>query len=516
MNHLIILAIVLPLLTGALLLLLTHRARTLRRKVNLAAMAVLVLISLVLLQQAATGEVQVYHLGDWPPPYGIVLVLDRLSAMMALLTATLGFCTLLFAIRGADTAGRSFHALLQFQMAGLNGAFLTGDLFNLFVFFEILLLGSYGLLLHGGSRTVCRADSCYSLYGGPNRTRAALHYVILNLIGSSVFLIAVGAIYASLGTLNMADLAGRMADAAVVHSRLIHAGALLLLVVFALKAAIFPLQFWLPAAYANASAPVAALFALMTKVGVYAIIRIYTLIFGATAGPLAGLAEPWLIPLALLTFAAGVVGVVAARSLRRLVAYLIVVSVGMLLAGVGLFSVGGLSGALYYLVHTTLVSAGLFLLVDLLATQRQGAEDRIVPGPAVTQVLPLAVLFFIGAVAIAGLPPLSGAVGKLMILGAALDHPMAGYLWVVILAGTLLLIVKLSRTGSLLFWNVDAGVAKAPSSGRVGIVAPAALLSAAPLLVLFGGPVTTYAHHAAEQLLSPETYIRAVLGEGDE
>lgn len=515
MNHLIILPVLLPLLTGALLLIMAERGRTVRRRMSVVATLALVLIGLVLVGEADNGRVQVYSLGNWPAPFGIVLVLDRLSAMMVALTATVGFFCLLFAIRGADTAGRSFHALLQFQLAGLNGAFLAGDLFNLFVFFEILLLGSYGLLLHGGSRTVCRGDTCHSMFGGPDRTRAALHYVVLNLIGSSLFLIAVAMIYSATGTLNMAHLAERVAQASGGHVQLIHAGALLLLVVFALKAAVVPLHFWLPSAYANASAPVAALFVLMTKVGVYAIVRIYTLVFGEGAGPLSQLAEPWLIPLALVTFAAGVVGVMAAVTLRHLVAYLIVVSVGMLLSGIGLFSTAGLSGALYYLVHTTLVSAGLFLLVDLIAAQRQNAEDRIVPGPPVAQVLPLGVLFFVAAVALAGVPPLSGVVGKLLILQAAIGHPLAVYLWTVILVGSLFVIVKFSRTGSMLFWRVEPGEEKAPAASPLAFAAPVGLLAAAPLLVIFGGPVVKYADAAAKQLLSPEQYIRSVLGSGD-
>jgi len=513
-NHIIVLAIILPIFSGALLLLLSRRPRAVRRRVNLATTILLVAVSVILVRTAAGGEVVVYQIGNWPAPYGIVLVLDRLSALMVLLSAVIGLLSLVYAIRGADTAGRSFHALFQFQLAGLNGAFLTGDLFNLFVFFEVLLLGSYGLLLHGGSRIVCQGPECSSLFGGPDRTRSALHYVMLNLVGSSLFLIAVGLIYAATGTLNMADLAAQMNEAAGLNQSLVEAGALLLLVVFGLKAALVPLHFWLVPAYSNASAPVAALFALMTKVGVYAIIRIHTLVFGDAAGPLSNFLTPWLMPLALVTFATGVVGVMASRSLRRLISYLILVSVGTLVAGIGLSNIAGLSGALYYLVHTTLVTAGLFLLADLVATQRQAVQDRLQPGPAVSQVMPLATLFFIGAVAIAGLPPLSGLVGKLMILQASIGHQIAGLLWTTFLVGTFFVLVKLSRAGSMLFWKVDPGAEKAPAVGSLAFLAPAALLAASALLVIGGGTAVGYTEAAAEQVLSPQQYIGSVLGEG--
>lgn len=311
MSHWLILPILLPLFAGSLLLL--PLAERWQRGLSLLAALALIPLSLLLIRTAASGDLSVYALGNWAAPFGIVLMLDRLAALMLLATAVLGSAALIYALRGDDRLGKHFHALFQFQLLGINGAFLTGDLFNLFVFFEILLIASYALLLHGG---------------GAERVRSGLHYVILNLVGSAFFLIAVGTLYGLTGTLNMADMAQKIAMADAERAPLLAAAGLLLLVVFALKAALLPLYFWLPRAYAAASAPVAALFAIMTKVGIYSILRVYTLVFGDAAGELANLAQAWLWPLALATLGLGAIGALAARTLQGLLAYLVVVSAG--------------------------------------------------------------------------------------------------------------------------------------------------------------------------------------------
>lgn len=269
MNHALILPLLVPLFTGALLLFAHSLGRSSRRTLSLLATWSLVPLAIWLLVLADDGQLRVYALGSWQPPFGIVLMLDRLSALMLLVTAVLAGFAVLYACRGDDERGPNFHALYQFQLLGINGAFLTGDLFNLFVFFEILLISSYALLLHGH---------------GQRRVRSGMHYVVLNLLGSSLFLIGVSMLYGLLGTLNMADLAARVSAADPADGPLLAAAGYLLLVVFALKGAILPLYFWLPRAYASATAPVAALFAIMTKVGLYAIVRVFTLIFGSEAG----------------------------------------------------------------------------------------------------------------------------------------------------------------------------------------------------------------------------------------
>ncbi|WP_462329400.1 monovalent cation/H+ antiporter subunit D [Thiohalocapsa halophila] len=533
MSQAVILPLLLP-LAAAILLLLTRRRISLRvrRGVNLGA-TVLALLAVLWLLVLVTGEgILVYQVGDWPAPYGISLVADRLSVWMLLITALLACCALYYAVQGTDRGSRHFHPLFQLQLFGLNGAFLTGDLFNLFVFFEVLLLASYGLLLHGGGRA---------------RVRAGLHFVVLNLAGSTLFLFAVGTLYGVLGTLNMADLAIRVADTAPADVGIVRAAGLLLFTVFALKAALVPLYLWLPAAYAGTSAPVAALFAIMTKVGAYAILRVETLIFGDAAGPLAHLIEPVLLPLALTTLGVAVLGVLAAQGLRRQTAYLVVLSVGTLLTAFALGTRDGIAAGLYYLPHSTFAAAALFLLADVIARGRGAMGDRLEPGPAVPAAPLVGGVFFLVAVLISGLPPLSGFLGKWMLLQAALERPAMPWIFALVLSAGLLTIVALARTGSMLFYRAAAGGGDASAlalvSGlasavgrddpsqrsdgwRCDIGAPAMRAGPdwkrlAPVLALTGlclalvaaaGPVTAFTAATADALLAPERYIEAVLG----
>ncbi len=497
MSHWLIMPVLLPMVAAILMLLTARLGRRVERTISLLSMLGLVLISVALLNTALAGDYQVYAVGNWVAPFGIVLVLDRLSALMVLLTSVLALFSLLYACNGQDRKGRHFHVLFHMQLMGLNGAFLTGDLFNLFVFFEILLIASYGLLLHGG---------------GPLRSRAGLHYVILNLAGSALFLVAIGALYGMLGTLNMADLAVKVAQAEPEQLRLIHISALLLMVVFGLKAALLPLYFWLPSAYSVASPAVAALFAIMTKVGIYAIIRMFMLVFGIEAGVLSHLAQPWLLPLGLVTLALGAFGVLASRCLRRQVAYLVVVSVGTLMAGVGLLTVESLAASLYYLLHSTLITGGMFLLADVIARQRGDVGSQLRLGPTVTQPLLLSTLFFIGALAVAGLPPLSGFIGKLLLLQAAVDEPSMAWFWSVILIASFFALIALSRTGSALFLKTDDQATTGVRVEPVSLIAVVALLLTSPLLAFYGDAVSSFTTDTAEQLMQPMYYIEGVLG----
>jgi multicomponent K+:H+ antiporter subunit D len=495
MNHWIVAPVLVPLVAGALLLVIESTRLDTMRFLSVVSTAALIPIALGLMRIAASGEPQVYYLGDWPAPFGIVLVLDRLSALMLMLSSVLAGASLLYALGGDDTRGADFHALFQFQLLGINGAFLTGDLFNLFVFFEILLIASYCLILHGG---------------GPARTRAAMHFVVLNLVGSSVFLIALGVIYGTLGTLNMADLAAKVTAADAGSIGLIRVAGLLLLVVFGLKAALLPLGFWLPSAYRCATAAVACLFAIMTKVGVYAILRVHTLIFIDPSG--VGLSlESWLLPLALGTMVLGTIGAVAASELRATVSYLVVISVGTLLAAVGLFSRDGIAAALFYLPHSTLVTGGLFLLADLIRRQRGETGARLDRSRSVQQPALLGILFSVGAVAVSGLPPLSGFAAKLFILQAAQASTAAAWVWGVILVSGLFVIVTLSRAGSAIFWRTGGARGEPRPVRGHQAVSTGGLLAGAVLLMLFGAPALDYAQATAEQLLRPSSYIDAVL-----
>ena len=514
MNHLLIMPVILPAIVAPFIIMVVRHHLDLTRIFSMASTVLLAAVALVLAAQAADGTVMVYELGDWPAPFGIVLVLDRLSAMMIVLTSLLALPILLYAIgSGWDARGANFHALFQFQLMGIMGAFLTGDAFNLFVFFEVLLIASYGLMIHAG---------------GTRRFQAGVQYVVYNLLGSTLFLFALGTLYSVTGTLNMADLAVRVAELPAEDTALLRVGAVMLLLVFAIKAAVIPLHFWLPASYANAPLPVAALFAIMTKVGAYAILRMYTLVFGPDLAITEGLTGAWLLPAALVTLAIGAIGILGSYRIGRLVAFGAIASMGTLLTAIALFTPAGISAALYYTLHSTLATAFLFLVVDLVS-ERQGIE--IVAKKTMPQNGLIAALFFAGAIALAGMPPLSGFLGKLLILDAARAAPMGWWIWAVILIGSLITILGMARAGSLLFWknpaegdeigdqapqDAEAEPAADPGTAALPFVACFALLAGLILLTVFAGPANRYAEATAAQLLAPEHYINAVLGRGAE
>ncbi|GAA0287155.1 monovalent cation/H+ antiporter subunit D [Rhodovulum strictum] len=508
MSHWIIAPVILPALLAPLIAYVMRYDIVLARAASFAGTLVLAAIALGLCLLAADGQTHVYELGDWPAPFGIVLVLDRLSAMLVLVTAVLALIALGHAAAtGWDTRGRHFHALFQFQIMGICGAFLTGDVFNLFVFFEVLLIASYGLMIHGGGKV---------------RLQAGLQYVVMNLAGSTLFLIALGTIYAATGTLNIADLAVKVREIPLEDAALIRVAAMLLMIVFAIKAALFPIQFWLPATYANAPAPVAALFAIMTKVGAYAIIRIHAMIFGPDVVATDGLTGFWLFPAAAVTLAIGAFGVLGARRLMPMLAFAVVASMGTMMLAVAAFTPWATTAALYYLIHSTFAAAALFLLADLVVSHRPEG-DRLDPAPATVQNGLFAALFFAGAVAMAGMPPLSGFLGKLMILDALRDPGLMALGWTAVLAGSLLVIVGLARAGSVLFWRSTAVAAHVPADddearpearpASLAQIAPTvAALAITALLAGFAGPVTAYLEASSGQLFDAGDYIAAVLG----
>jgi multicomponent K+:H+ antiporter subunit D len=339
---------------------------------------------------------------------------------------------------------------------------------------------------------------------------------VVNLLGSTLYLFAVGALYGAVGTLNIADIAHKIGLAQPERSGLIAAAGLLLLVVFSLKAAMFPLYLWLPRAYANTSAPVAALFAVMTKVGIYAIIRVHGTLFGEQAGDLAFLHLPWVMTGGLITLVLAAMGAMAARNLREQVAYLVLASVATLLIAIGLNDPWALSAGLYYLPHSTLLAGAFFLLADLIKDGRGKASDRLDTVVRMKGETRLGIGFFIAAVAMAGLPPLSGFLGKLMILNAALNHPWAAVILVTVLTASLLLLMALVRSGSLLFFRPKQdGEAIDPISGespqKAAYVICLSLLAAGPLLVIFASPITQYTRDTAAQLQQVPAYIEKVI-----
>jgi len=502
MIHWIIAPVILPAMLAPFIILAARHHRGIQRVISVAGVVALIAIAAGLTWQASDGTVTLYQLGDWAAPFGIVIVGDMLSTMMVLLTAVLALFVLLYVIgSGWDARGRHFHALYQFQLMGIMGAFLTGDLFNLFVFFEVLLIASYGLMIHAG---------------GDRRLRAGVQYVLFNLLGSTLFLFALGSIYAETGTLNMADLAQRVELIDPANSVGIRVAAVLLLLVFAIKAAVVPLHFWLPSSYAEAPAPVAALFAIMTKVGAYAIIRVYTIVFPPDLEVTAGLQGLWLLPAALISLAIGMLGVLAARYLDRLVAFAVIGSMGMVMVAISMFTPGSIAAALYYIVHSTLAAAALFLITDMVRAGRDSL--RLSAMPPVSGAALTAGLFFVAAIAMTGLPPLSGFVGKLLILDAAFTTPLVVWTWAIVLSSSLIAVVGFARAGSTVFWKAHS-IPRSEGAEIVSARAPAALCYTAvggllALLVahtVFAGPMNGYMAAVSEQLFSPGAYISTVL-----
>jgi len=505
-----VLSVLLPSFTAMALLLLGdhgglsgvgggHGARrwALRRRLSFGSAVLGLALATGLVWRASGGDLVVYELGDWPAPFGIVLVLDRLSALMVLLTYLVAVPVLGYACGGWDTRGRHFHAVFHFQLMGLSGAFLTGDLFNLFVFFEVLLIASYVLMLHGR---------------GGERLRLGVHYVVLNLTASALFLIGLSMLYSVTGTLNMADAGLHVARLEGSALRLGQSAALILLVVFGLKAALVPLYFWLPGTYAASSAPVAALFAVMTKVGVYSIVRVHWVIFGVDAGAASLTVQPWLLPVALLTSLLGVLGALSAHSLGRLVAYLTVSSVGTIVAGVALFTPETLSAALYYTLHSTVVIAGLFLFVELVAAQRGAMQDRLQPAPAVREPVLLGVMMLFGAASAAGLPPLPGFLGKVMLLQSAVGLSAQPWIWTVVLAVGFLSILGLARAGVVMFWHVQPAAPGDASGSSVRLLAaPFAFIGLTLAMAVAAAPIKNYTDALAQQLTDKARYADRVL-----
>jgi len=493
MNHWIIAPVILPALLAPLIAWVMRFDLSLARIASVAGTLAVLAVTIGLFVLSLDGEVHIYKLGNWQPPFGIVLVLDRLSAMLLLLTSVLALLVLLHVIATDwDARGRHFHALFQFQLMGIFGAFLTGDAFNLFVFFEVLLIASYGLMLHGG---------------GAVRLKAGLQYVIMNLAGSTLFLFALGTLYATTGTLNLADIALRVREIPVEEAALVRVAAMLLMIVFAIKAALFPVQFWLPGTYANAPAPVAALFAIMTKVGAYAILRVYTLSFGPDMPATGTMPGEWLFWGALVTTAIGGIGVLGAKRLMPMLSFAVVGSMGTLMLAVSALTPESSVAALYYLLHSTFAAAALFLLADLVVTRRGG--DSLVAQGATLQNGLFAALFFAAAIGMTGMPPLSGFLGKLLVLDTIRELPYWSWGWAAVLIGSLLTIVGFARAGSALFWKPTemppVEMPAAPASAMAIAPTMGAVLMLA-LLSAFAHPVSLHLEATAAQMFDIGAY----------
>ncbi|MCK8783027.1 monovalent cation/H+ antiporter subunit D [Roseomonas sp. NAR14] len=526
--HLAIAPILLPLLAGATMVLIEGR-RPVKVVIGLASTTAMLAIAVALafLADAAPGAAPaiVYRLGDWPAAFGIVLVVDRLAAMLLALAAALGLAALVFSLAHWHRVGAHFHPILQFQLMGLNGAFLTGDLFNLFVFFEVMLAASYGLVLHGS---------------GTARVRAGLHYIAINLAASLLFLLGASLIYGAAGTLNMADLAARVPGLAPDARTLLETGAAILGTAFLIKAGMWPVGFWLPTTYAAATAPAAALLSMLSKVGIYALLRLWLLLFGAQAGASAGFGGDWLLVGGLLTIAFGTISVLATQDLPRLAGACVLVSSGTLLAAIGSGQVAVTAGALFYIASAVPAIGAFFLLIDILERGREvgadvlavtaeafgeGDEEEATEGEAVGLAIPgtlalLGAAFLACALLLAGLPPLSGFLAKFAMLGPLLGRsgiaggPVPLLSWLVLAAlvlSGLATVIAMTRTGINLFWGSFED--HLPRMRLTEIAPVVGLLLLCVGLTVLAGPALRYAEAAAGAAHAPQDYVRAVLHE---
>ena len=513
--HTPILSILIPAFTSFLLLLLGNPGsgslkqdwrQPWRRGISLGSALLGLITAISYLMIANTGQVTVYQLGEWSAPFGIVLVLDRLAAFMLVLTYALAVPVIWYASDNWDTRGRYFHTMFHFLLMGITGAFLTGDLFNLFVFFEILLMASYVLLLHGQGRP---------------RFQLGIHYVTINLLASALFLIGLGMIYGSVGSLNMADVGRLIPTLDSDQHKLAIAGGLLLFVVFGIKAAMLPVGFWLPKTYAVASTPVAAIFTIMTKVGIYAILRVNGTVFDDAMAQ--SIFKNCLLMIGLITSFYGVIGAIAAERLRRFVGFMVLSSIGTLLIAIAMFNTQAWSAALYYLVHSTLIAAAFYLFCGWMTAQRGSFKDHLKVAPKIKQEKAAAFTYFTIALMMAGLPPFSGFLGKVFILQATAETPYQGWIIAVILIVSLLSIIAFTRVGFILFWRASPPEENPKESAYIAYqslpdTAPHrndkaiyVLLIALMSYVVFAAPIQSYTTSTAQQIQNHALYQQAIL-----
>ena len=514
-THTPIISILIPALTSFLLLLLGNPGagslkqdwrQPWRRGISLVSAILGLLTAISYLMVANTGQISVYQLSEWSAPFGIVLVLDRLSAFMLVLTYVLAVPVIWYASDNWDTRGRYFHTMIHFLLMGVCGAFLTGDLFNLFVFFEILLMASYVLLLHGQGRP---------------RFQLGIHYVTINLLASALFLIGLGMIYGSVGSLNMADVGRLMSTLDNDQHKLAIAGGLLLFVVFGIKAAMLPVGFWLPKTYAVASTPVAAIFTIMTKVGIYAILRVNGTVFDDAMAQ--SIFKNTLLLIGLVTSLYGVIGAIGAERLRRFVGFMVLSSVGTLLIAIAMFNTQAWSAALYYLVHSTLIAAAFYLFCGWITAQRGTFKDHLKVAPKIKNEKAAALTYFLIAMMMAGLPPFSGFLGKVFILQATAETAYQGWIIAIILIVSLLSILAFTRVGFILFWRASP---PEMNPNEAAYTAYQALPESAPNrndkaiyiilaglmgYVVFAAPIYNYTVSTAQQIQNHSLYNQAIL-----
>jgi multicomponent Na+:H+ antiporter subunit D len=501
MNIFLVLPIIIPLFTAALALL-TWQFERFQRLLGLLGAIGLLFASLGLAYSVWHDGIQVMQVGNWPAPYGITLIADLFSAIMVMMAGVMGMAVTVYSIAsiGGQRSRFGYYPLLNILLMGVCGAFLTGDIFNLYVWFEVMLIASFVLLSLGGERA---------------QIEGAIKYVTLNLMSSALFLAAVGLLYGITGSLNMADLAVKLPN--INQTGLITTLAMLFLIAFGIKAAIFPLFFWLPASYHTPPVTVSAIFAgLLTKVGVYSLIRVFTLLFIQDVN----FTHTLILALAGLTMVTGVLGAVAQFDFRRLLSFHIISQIGYLLMGLGLYTVPALAGTVFFMAHVIVAKSTLFL-VSGISYRLQGSYQLKKLGGLYSTSPALSVLFLIPALSLAGIPPLSGFFAKLALIRAGLG--LEQYAIVTVALGvSILTLYSMIKIWTEAFWkplpprSFDGPVAEADigASWNMGIlIGPIAALAFLTVTIgLLAEPFYSLATLAAEQLLNPAGYIEAVLG----
>ena len=496
MSWYLALPLVTPFVTAVLAFL--FRTSSLGRRISLAGAGVGLVLSILLLVEVLRHGVIAGQMGSWAAPFGITLVADILSAAMVVITAISGFAVAIYAAGEIDGKQErlGFHALYHLLLAGVTGAFLTGDIFNLYVWFEVMLIASFGLLILGGTKA---------------QIDGAVKYVTLNLVATILFLAGVGLLYGATGTLNMAQLHG--AVAASDQQGLMTVIAMFFMIAFGMKAAVFPLFFWLPASYHTPSFTVSAIFAgLLTKVGVYALMRVFTLIFTGDVG----YTHDVLLWVSAATMVTGVLGAAAMMDFRKILSFHIISQIGYMTLGLAIYTPLAIAGAIFYLIHHIIVKMNLFL-VSGVAHQIAGGTDLYRIGGLYKSSPALAIMFLIPAFSLAGFPPLSGFWAKLLIVQAALEAEA----WVIAgisLAVGLLTIFSMAKIWSEAFWKphpegTDPTLASLGGKAALFVLPMAGLCLLTLAISVMPDPFIAASERAAGQLLDPQAYVAAVLGE---
>jgi len=493
MNSLITLPLLIPFFTAIILIFFAKNVPV-QRWISVIGSVATIIAAIFLAVTVYTEGIQTMNLSNWEAPFGITLVSDMLSSLLVLTTSLIAFVCLIYSFKsiGKEREEHYYYPVFFFLILGVNGAFTTGDIFNMFVFFEVMLMASYVLLVLGGTKI---------------QLRETIKYLLVNIISSALFVAAIAYLYSVVGTLNMAHISVRLSE--IGQSGIITVIAVLFLVVFGIKGAIFPLYFWLPGAYYAPPAPVMALFgALLTKVGIYSITRTYTLFFTHDIGYTHGLLEI----LAIITIVIGVIGAIAYSDVKKIIIYNIIVAVGVILFGVSTFTTEALTGSVFYLIHDMIIKAALFLLIGIVI-KITGTSNLKEMGGLIHRYPGLAWTFFIAALALSGIPPLSGFAGKILIVRSGLE---AGNYWgagIVLLSSLFVLfsVMKIFMNG---FWG-EAREYKQQEKVPVRsmLVAPVILTIGAVLYGLGTEAIYPIISTAAETLSNPEIYINAVLKE---